>query len=163
MTLTHLCKAAPGPLDGDLALVVDGGPDVDGLAGHVAAPVQPHATRDRAGGEAGHAQLVLDLTVERLLKISTSNKYSNAFEQSQNVEANLNSICCLSAQFERSRQKEKQEYFQLIIWNTRQKLSGPESGWTIGHGQTEPRLSSGLNIRYIAYLQQNTFRVQAFK
>ena len=144
VTLTHLCEAAPGPLDGDLALVVDGGPDVDRLAGHVAAPVQPHPTRDRPGGEAGHPQLVLDLTVERLLKISTSNKYSNAFEQSQNVEANLNSICCLSAQFERSRQKEKQEYFQLIIRNTRQKLSGPESGWTIGHRQTEPRLSSGL-------------------
>ena len=144
VTLSHLCEAAPGPLDGDLALVVDGGPDVDRLAGHVAAPVQPHPTRDRPGGEAGHPQLVLDLTVERLLKISTSNKYSNAFEQSQNVEANLNSICCLSAQFERSRQKEKQEYFQLIIWNTRQKLSGPESGWTIGHRQTEPRLSSGL-------------------
>ena len=92
---THLCEAAPGPLDGDLALVVDGGPDVDRLAGDVAAPVQPHPTRDRARGEAGHAKLVLDLTVKRLLKISTSDKYSNAFEQSQNVEANLNSICCL--------------------------------------------------------------------
>ncbi len=113
MTLTHLCKAAPGPLDGDLALVVDGGPDVDGLAGHVAAPVQPHATRDRAGGEAGHAQLVLDLTVERLLKISTSNKYSNAFEQSQNVEANLNSICCLSAQLRDRDKKRSKNIFSL--------------------------------------------------
>ena len=133
---THLCEAAPGPLDGDLALVVDGGPDVDGLTRHVASSVQPHATRDWACGETRHAQLVLYLTVERLLKISTSNKYSNAFEQSQNVEANLNSICCLSAQFERARQKEKQEYFWLIIWNTEQKLSRPESGWTMGHGQT---------------------------
>ena len=105
--ITHLGEAAPGPLDGDLALVVDGGPDVDRLAGHVAAPVQPHPAGDRARGEAGHAQLVLDLTVERLLKISTSNKYSNAFEQSQNVEANLNSICCLSAQFERARRDKK--------------------------------------------------------
>ena len=105
--ITHLGEAAPGPLDGDLALVVDSGPDVYGLAGHVAAPVQPHPAGDRARGEAGHAQLVLDLTVERLLKISTSNKYSNAFEQSQNVEANLNSICCLSAQFERARRDKK--------------------------------------------------------
>ena len=105
--ITHLGEAAPGPLDGDLALVVDGGPDVDGLAGHVAAPVQPHPAGDRARGQAGHAQLVLDLTVERLLKISTSNKYSNAFEQSQNVEANLNSICCLSAQFARARRDKK--------------------------------------------------------
>ncbi len=102
--ITHLREAAPGPLDGDLALVVDGGPDVDGLAGHVAAPVQPDPAGDRARGEAGHAQLVLDLTVERLLKISTSNKYSNAFEQSQNVEANLNSI---SAQFVRARRDKK--------------------------------------------------------
>ena len=66
--VTHLCEAAPGPLDGDLALVVDGGPDVDGLAGHVAAAVQAHAARDRARGQARHAQLVLDLAVERLLK-----------------------------------------------------------------------------------------------
>ena len=66
---THLCEAAPGPLDGDLALVVDGGPDVDGLAGHVTSSVQPHTTRDWARGETRHAQLVLYLTVERLLKI----------------------------------------------------------------------------------------------
>lgn len=66
--VSHLCEAAPGPLDGDLALVVDGGPDVDGLAGHVAAAVQAHAARDRARGQARHAQLVLDLAVERLLK-----------------------------------------------------------------------------------------------
>ena len=66
--ITHLREAAPGPLDGDLALVVDGGPDVDGLAGHVAAAVQAHAARDRARGQARHAQLVLDLAVERLLK-----------------------------------------------------------------------------------------------
>ena len=105
--ITHLREAAPGPLDGDLALVVDGGPDVDGLAGHVASPVQPDPAGDRARSETGHAQLVLDLAVERLLKISTSNKYSNAFEQSQNVEANLNSICCLSAQFERAKRDKK--------------------------------------------------------
>ena len=67
LALTHLGKAAPGPLDGDLALVVDGGPDVDGLAGHVAAPVEPDPAGDGAGGQAGHPQLVLDLTVERLL------------------------------------------------------------------------------------------------
>ena len=71
LVLTYLGEAAPGPLDSDLALVVDGGPDVDGLAGHVAAPVQPHPARDRPRGEAGHAQLVLDLAVKRLLKIST--------------------------------------------------------------------------------------------
>ena len=136
LALTHLGKAAPGPLDGDLALVVDGGPDVDGLARHVAASVQPHANCDRARGETRHAQFVLYLAVERLLKMSTSNKYSNAFEQSQNVEANLNSICCLSAQFERARQKEKQEYFLLIIWNREQKLPRPESGVTMEHGQT---------------------------
>ena len=53
--ITHLREAAPGPLDGDLALVVDGGPDVDGLAGHVASPVEPDPAGDRAGGEAGHA------------------------------------------------------------------------------------------------------------
>ena len=68
LAVSHLCEAAPGPLDGDLALVVDGGPDVDGLAGHVAAAVQAHAARDRARGQARHAQLVLDLAVERLLK-----------------------------------------------------------------------------------------------
>ena len=66
--VAHLCEAAPGPLDGDLALVVDGGPDVDGLAGHVAAAVQAHAARDRPRGQTRHAQLVLDLAVERLLK-----------------------------------------------------------------------------------------------
>ena len=63
----YLCEGAPGALDGDLALVVDGGPDVDGLAGHVAAPVEPDPAGDGAGGQAGHPQLVLDLTVERLL------------------------------------------------------------------------------------------------
>ena len=51
------------------SLVVDGGPDVDGLAGHVAAPVQAHPARDRPGGQAGHAQSVLDLAMERLLQL----------------------------------------------------------------------------------------------
>ena len=66
--ITHLREAAPGPLDGDLALVVDGGPDVDGLPGHVASPVQPDPAGDGARGEAGHAQLVFYLAVEGLLQ-----------------------------------------------------------------------------------------------
>ena len=133
--ITHLGEAAPGPLDGDLALVVDSGPDVYGLAGHVAAPVQPHPAGDRARGEAGHAQLVLDLTVERLLKISTSNKYSNAFEQSQNVEANLNSICCLSAQFERARRdKKRSKNIFSLSFGILDKNFQDLRGWTIGHG-----------------------------
>ena len=79
--VAHLCEAAPGPLDGDLALVVDGGPDVDGLAGHVAAAVQAHAARDRPRGQTRHAQLVLDLAVERLLKqnIQIKQKYLYLF------------------------------------------------------------------------------------
>ena len=69
LVLTYLGEAAPGPLDSDLALVVDGGPDVDGLPRHVSSSVQPHTTRDWARGETRHAQLVLYLAVERLLKI----------------------------------------------------------------------------------------------
>ena len=65
--MTDLSQTAPGPLDGDLALVVDGGPDVDGLPRHVASPVQPDPAGDWPRGQAGHTQLVLYLTVERLL------------------------------------------------------------------------------------------------
>ena len=66
---TYLGQAAPGSLDGHLALVVDGGPDVDRLPGHVSSTVKTHATRDGACGQTRHAQLVFYLTVEWLLKI----------------------------------------------------------------------------------------------
>ena len=64
----YLSERGPGPLDGDGALVVDGGPDVDRLAGHVAAAVQSDPAGHRPCRHAGHAQLVLDLAVERLLQ-----------------------------------------------------------------------------------------------
>jgi len=64
--LDRLSERGPGPLDGDCALVVDGGPDVDRLAGHVAAAVQSDPAGHRPCRHAGHAQLVLDLAVERL-------------------------------------------------------------------------------------------------
>ena len=64
----YLCEGGPGPLDGDCALVVDGGPDVDRLPRYVATPIQPHSARHRPGGHARHTQLVLDLTVKGLLK-----------------------------------------------------------------------------------------------
>ena len=66
--MTYLCETGSGALDGDGALVVNGGPDVDGLPGHVPSPVQPHPAGHRPRGQAGHPQLVLYLTVEWLLK-----------------------------------------------------------------------------------------------
>ena len=54
--------------DCNFAVVGDCGPDADGLPGDVAAPVQTDSTRDRAGRHAGQPDLVLNLTVEGLLK-----------------------------------------------------------------------------------------------
>ena len=65
--MTYLAETGGRLLDGDPALVVDGGPDADGLSGHVASPVQPYPAMDGAGCQAREAQLVLDLAVERLL------------------------------------------------------------------------------------------------
>ena len=70
---TYLGQAAPGSLDGHLALVVDCGPDVDRLPGHVTSAVKTHATRDGTRGETRHAQLVLYLTMEGLLEIKKIN------------------------------------------------------------------------------------------
>ena len=54
--------------DCNFAVVGDCGPDADGLAGDVPAPVQPDPTRDRPGRHAGQPDLVLDLAVEGLLE-----------------------------------------------------------------------------------------------
>ena len=69
----YLGETGPGPFDGHLALVVDGGPDVDRLPGHVTSAVETHATRDGTRGETRHAQLVFYLTVEGLLEIKKIN------------------------------------------------------------------------------------------
>jgi hypothetical protein len=55
-------------LDRDFAVVGDGGPDGDGLAGNVPASVQANSTGDWTGCHACQPDLVFDLTVERLLK-----------------------------------------------------------------------------------------------
>ena len=65
---SHLSQAGRGLFDGDLALVVDAGPDADALSGHEAAPVQLHTTDDRTRAQTAHAELVLHLTVKRLLR-----------------------------------------------------------------------------------------------
>ena len=54
--------------DCDFAAVANGGPDGDGFAGDVPAPVQPHPARHRTCGVARKADLVLNLAVEGLLK-----------------------------------------------------------------------------------------------
>ena len=54
--------------DCNFAVVCDCGPDADGLPGDVATSVQPDPTRDRTGRHAGQPDLVLNLTMERLLK-----------------------------------------------------------------------------------------------
>ena len=85
----YLSKAASGSLDGDFALIVNGGPDVDGLSRDVSSPVQPDPAGDGARGEAGHAQLVFYLAVEGLL-----NNYNILFPVNYTLEesSNLGSI-----------------------------------------------------------------------
>ena len=60
-------------LDGDFAVVGDGGPDGDGLARNVTSSVETDSTSHRTGSHACQADLVLDLTVERLLKLKVEN------------------------------------------------------------------------------------------
>ena len=67
---SHLSEAGGGAFDGDLAAVVDGGPDADALAGHEASPVQFQTADDRTGAQTAHPELVLHLTVKRLLSAS---------------------------------------------------------------------------------------------
>jgi hypothetical protein len=55
-------------LDGDFAVVSDGGPDGDGLAGDVAASVKANSASDWTGCHTGQPDLVLDLAVKRLLE-----------------------------------------------------------------------------------------------
>jgi hypothetical protein len=55
-------------LDGDFAVVGDGGPDGDGLAGDIAASVKANSASDWTGCHTGQPDLVLDLAVKRLLK-----------------------------------------------------------------------------------------------
>merc|ERR1712128_240068 len=57
---------AASSFDGDLTLVVYGGPDVDGFSRYVSPPVQPDPAGHGPGRHAGHAKLVLDFTMERL-------------------------------------------------------------------------------------------------
>ena len=54
--------------DCDFAVVCDGGPDADGLAWDVAAPVQPHPACHGTRRHAGKSDFVLDLTMEGLLE-----------------------------------------------------------------------------------------------
>ena len=54
-------------LDLDFAIVGDGGPDGDGLAGNVSAAVESHPTRHRALRPTRESNFVLDLAVEGLL------------------------------------------------------------------------------------------------
>ena len=55
-------------LDLDFAIVGDGGPDRDGLAGNVAAAVESRPTRHRALRPTRQPDLVFDLAVEGLLQ-----------------------------------------------------------------------------------------------
>ena len=66
--LPYLCQRCPGVLDLDFAIVGDGGPDGDGLAGNVAAAVESHPTRHRALRPTRQPDLVFDLAVEGLLQ-----------------------------------------------------------------------------------------------
>ena len=66
-------------LDGHFAVVGDGGPDGDGLAGDVASAVQPHPTGHWTRGHAGQPDAVLDLAVERLLEGAGVNHFSTVF------------------------------------------------------------------------------------
>ncbi len=75
-------------LDGDFAVVGDRGPDGDGLSGHVASAVESDSAGDRAGSHARQTDLVLDLTVERLLE----NKRFNFFLFKDNLKPDLKDI-----------------------------------------------------------------------
>ena len=66
-------------LDGHFAVVGDGGPDGDGLAGDVASAVQPHPTGHWTRGHAGQPDAVLDLAVERLLEGASVNHLITIF------------------------------------------------------------------------------------
>ena len=66
--LPYLCQRCPGVLDLDFAIVGDGGPDGDGLAGNVSAAVESHPTRHRALRPTRQPDLVFDLAVEGLLQ-----------------------------------------------------------------------------------------------
>ena len=66
--LPYLCERCPGVLDLDFAIVGDGGPDRDGLAGNVSAAVESHPTRHRALRPTRQPDLVFDLAVEGLLQ-----------------------------------------------------------------------------------------------
>ena len=68
--MTDLSQTAPGSLHCDLALIVNSSPDIDGFTRDVTSPVQSHPAGHRPGGQTGHTQLVLNLTVERLLNIN---------------------------------------------------------------------------------------------
>ena len=59
-------------LDGNFAVVGDGGPDGDGLAGDVAASIQANSTGDWTRGHTCQPDLVFDLAVKRLLKHKVS-------------------------------------------------------------------------------------------
>ena len=69
---SHLCEAGGGLLDGDLALVVDAGPNADTLAGDESTPLQLQAAEDWTGAQTAHAELMLHLAVERLLRRETA-------------------------------------------------------------------------------------------
>ena len=66
-------------LDGDFAVVGDGGPDGDGLARNVPSSVESDSAGDRAGGHAGQPDLVLDLAVERLLQCQRQSHFKISF------------------------------------------------------------------------------------
>ena len=61
-------------LDLDFAIVGDGGPDGDGLAGNVSAAVESHPTRHRALRPTRQSDFVLDLAVEWLLQEGRSRR-----------------------------------------------------------------------------------------
>ena len=65
-------------LDLDFAIVGDGGPDGDGLAGNVSAAVESHPTRHRALRPTRQSDFVLDLAVEWLLQDVGSDELSES-------------------------------------------------------------------------------------
>ena len=75
----YLCDGCSGVLDGHFAVVGDGGPDGDGLAGDVTSAVQPDPTGHWTRGHAGQPDAVLDLAVERLLEGARMNHFSTVF------------------------------------------------------------------------------------
>lgn len=74
MWRTHLSERCFRPFDGDTTLIVDGCPDADRFARHVAASVEPHTARHGTRREAVQAEPVLDLAVERLLLVHGNRK-----------------------------------------------------------------------------------------